>query len=318
MNAMRTIQAVIGKFPWLLPLLGAAAVIGITTGVSGRSPQGDLIAALRDGAILAIVGIGQMFVITAGNGNIDLSIPGVMTLAGFVGIGVASSSHSVALGVAAALLVGIIAAAINVVVILLIGVPPIVATLATNLIFDSAVLLKATSFTASTPSSLQSFVNSHVAGLPALALLAATIAVVCAATLHRTRFGRNVAAVGQNRMAAMMAGIREKRTTALCYLISGACAATGGLLLSSITGASIGIGDPYLLISVAVVVLGGSAISGGRSNVVGVLVAAVLLNVIITLFYTLKLSVAYQDIFEGVIIIAVLAGARSEKTRVEV
>ena len=75
------------------------------------------------------------------------------------------------------------------------------------------------------------------------------------------------------------------------------------------TGASIGIGTPFLLVSIAVVVLGGSRIRGGRSNVLGIWVGSILLNVLLTLFYSLHLTSAYQYIAEGVIIVVVLAGA---------
>jgi len=301
------------SYPWVFALVGTVAIISITTAVSGRSPVANLDAAFQSGAILAIVAIGQMFVITAGSGNIDLSIPGVMTLGGFVGIGAASSSHDVALGVGAALCVGVVAAAVNICIIMVVGVPPIVATLATNLIADSAVLVLAANFNGSPPAALQGFVDGSVGGIPAVAFVAVAIAAVGAVGLHRTRFGRGLSATGQSPGAASRAGISVRRTTMAAYIVSGLCAGLAGLLLSAVTGASIGIGDPYLLISVAAVVVGGSSIRGGRSNVGGVLIAAVFLNVILTLFYTLRLTVGYQDVLEGVIIIVVLAGLVPEK-----
>ena len=82
-----------------------------------------------------------------------------------------------------------------------------------------------------------------------------------------------------------------------------------GLLLSAMTGASIDIGTPFLLVSIAVVVLGGSRIRGGRSNVIGIWVGSILLNVLLTCSTHFTSTSAYQYIAEGVIIVVVLAGA---------
>jgi ribose transport system permease protein len=85
--------------------------------------------------------------------------------------------------------------------------------------------------------------------------------------------------------------------------------------LSSLNAApAIGIGDPYLLLTVAVVVLGGSSIMGGRPTALGVVIASVMLNVMLTLFYTLHMSIAVQDMAEGLLIIAALAGG-GERSR---
>lgn len=301
-------RLVYGRVPWAWPLAGVVAIILATTAVSGRGPVPDLQSALQQGAVVVILGLGQLFLITAGNGNVDLSMPGIITLAGFAGIGTAADTHSNFLGLLAAIGVGLGSGLVNIVLILVVAIPPIVGTLATGLLLDSVVLEVGASGP-NTPGSLSQFSVERMAGIPVVALVALGVTLVAALVLHKTAFGRSVAAIGQSRKAALRSGLLVNSVVAGCYLISGSCAGVAGLLLSAMTGASIGIGDPYLLVSVAVVVLGGSRIRGGRSNVTGVWVGAVLLNVLLTLFYALHLSAAYQDIAEGCVIVGVLAGA---------
>jgi ribose transport system permease protein len=201
-------------------------------------------------------------------------------------------------------------ATVNLIVIMIIGIPPIVGTLATGLIVDSAVLVVAGRLTASAPPALTTLMDTRWRGLPAIAGVAALVAAGAAVVLHRTRFGREMIATGQSRGAAARSGVYVMRRTAYCYMVSGCCAGVAGLLLASLSAApAIGIGDPYLLLTVAVVVLGGSSIMGGRPTVFGVVVAAMMLNVMQTLLYTLHMSIAAVDIAEGLLIIAALAGA---------
>ncbi|HEX4831102.1 MAG TPA: ABC transporter permease [Trebonia sp.] len=296
------------KQPWLYPLVGVVIILIVTIIVSGRSPSANIEAALQQGAIVVMLGLGQMFLITAGNGNVDLSMPGVITLAGFAGIDVAARSHSIFLGVLAAIGVGLATGAVNVALIQGIGIPPIVATLASGLVLDSIVLTVGAS-SAVTPKGLASFSIGRTLDVPNVAWVALGLTIVAAVVLHKTIFGRTVVAIGQNRKAAVRSGLKVRSAMVACYLISGACAAVAGLLLSSMTGASMDIGTPFLLVSIAVVVLGGSRIRGGRSNVIGIWVGSVLLQVLLTLFYSLHLSSAYQYIAEGVIVVVVLAGA---------
>jgi ribose transport system permease protein len=294
--------------PWIWPLVGVVVILVITIIVSGRGPVTNIEAALQQGGIVVMLGLGQMFLITAGNGNVDLSMPGVITLAGFAGIDVAASTNSIPLGVLAAIGVGLATGAVNVALIQGIGIPPIVATLSTGLILDSIILSIGAS-SAVTPKALSSFSIGRFLDIPNVAWVAVAMSIVAAVALHKTVFGRTVVAIGQNRKAAVRSGLKVQSAMIACYLISGTCAGAAGLLLSAMTGASIDIGTPFLLVSIAVVVLGGSRIRGGRSNVIGIWVGSILLQVLLTLFYSLHLSSAYQYIAEGVIVVVVLAGA---------
>ena len=97
------------------------------------------------------------------------------------------------------------------------------------------------------------------------------------------------------------------RVVIVSYLICGVLAALSGLLLGIYVSPSVSIGIPYLLNSIAVVVLGGSLIAGGRSNVVGVWGGALFLLLLTTLLNVVNIAVASQDIVKGALIIVVLA-----------
>jgi ribose transport system permease protein len=301
--------------PWVWSALGALAVWAALSIISGRGVLTSLEAAFELGAFLALIGLGQLFVITSGNGNIDLSLPNIITLSGYIGVGAMGGLHgSVARGVLLGLGVGIAVAIANVAAIMVLGIPPIVATLSVGLLVQSFVLSEASNFNGQAPNGAHAFMTDRlVGGIPLIGVLAVLATVVGAVLLHRTKFGREVQAVGQNLAAAKLSGIRVTRVVVGCYLISGFLAAVVGVGLSVFTGPSPTLGDPYLLESVGVVVLGGSLIAGGQSNISGVWGAAFFLNLVITLCLVLHLSVALQYVVEGILIIAVLSLAGGKR-----
>lgn len=290
----------------------AAAIVWVATYIeASRGFFGTLTSAAQVASFLVVVGIGQMFVITAGNGNIDLSVPGTMTVAGYFGVGV-MNGHDGGLvpGLLVALLVGVAIAAANVAAILVLRIPPIVATLAVGFVVQSVAFVKSNSFTANPSPALSSFVNDKVAGIPLVALLAIALAAVAALVLDRTVYGRSVQAIGQSLRAARLSDVRVNRTLAVTYLICGVLAALAGVLLAADSGGvQLDIATPYLLNSIAVVVLGGSLIVGGKSNLPGIWGAALFLTMLVTLLTLLNVSAAWQNVIKGVLIIAVLSFA---------
>jgi len=140
------------------------------------------------------------------------------------------------------------------------------------------------------------------------ALVWLLLAVVLMVGLQKTTFGRQVFAVGLSRGAAHAAGISVTRTTIVLYVISGVCAAMAGVLMTGQTGGmTLKSGDPYQLLSIAAVVLGGTSIFGGRggygSTIAGV---AIIIILKIGLLPALGLSSAAQNIIFGLVIIVML------------
>jgi ribose transport system permease protein len=304
-----TLRAAIERWRWIWVFSAAIAVWIATFSVAGRGTFSTLTAAATVAAYLIIVGLGQMFVITTGNGNIDLSIPYVMTLAGFIGSDVMNGKNAnIFLGLVVALGCGVIAGALNVLSIHLLQIPPIVATLAVGFVLDSAAEVLAHQSALPSPSLTHFTSATVVGGVPLLALICIVISIAGALLLHRTRYGRSIQASGQSIRAAHLAGLHVRRAVAYAYLLSGFLAGLSGILLTAYSGgAALDIATPYQLESIAVVVLGGSLIAGGLSNVTGIWGAALFLTLLVTLLNVLHLSAAWQDIIEGLLIIAVLA-----------
>lgn len=303
--AARARQATGGR-PWVWSYLAALVVWAAIGVLTGRGLAGTLTSAISLAPFFVLVGTGQLFVITAGSGNIDLSVQYTMPLAGFIALEVADQQHSVPLGILAGLAVGAVIAVANLACILVLSIPPIVATLAVGLLAYSASSLRSASFSGAIPSSLHTFTTRGAGGISFLAFACVAVALAAAVTLHRTSYGRYLQAVGQNQVAAGLSGIPVRRVIVASYLLCGVLAALAGILLSAYTSPSVDLGAPYLLNSIAVVVLGGSLIAGGRSSVAGVWGGSLFLLLLVTLLNTSNISVAAQDIVQGVLIVAVL------------
>ncbi len=120
-------------------------------------------------------------------------------------------------------------------------------------------------------------------------------------------YGKSLLAVGQNREAAKLAGIKVNRVEMLTYVFSSILAAFGGMLTTArVGGALLGMGDSYTLETVASIVVGGTLISGGKANVPGTLVGCLFLGLIVTAMQIMGFSVGAQNIAKGALIIIVL------------
>lgn len=313
----RAVVATFRERPWAWSFAAAAVVWVVTYLETSRGLFGNLTSAAAVSSFLAIVGIGQLFVITTGNGNIDLSIPNTMTLAGYYALSVMNGHNGALLtGILVALAVGLIVGTANIVAIFVLQIPPIVGTLAVGFIAQSASFVKSNNFTADPSPALAHFVNVKVLGLPLLALCVIVLAVLAWVLLTRTIYGRSVQAIGQSIRAAHLSGVRVRRTVALAYLLSGVLAGLAGVLLAADSGGvQLDIATPYLLNSIAVVVLGGSLIGGGRSFIAGVWGAGMLLTMLVTLLTVLNIPVASQNVIKGLLIVAVLslAGGKAKE-----
>ncbi|WP_314147998.1 ABC transporter permease [uncultured Leifsonia sp.] len=290
---------------WGWSLIGVIAVWACIVAVRPAQPFDPLAQALSLAPFLVLVALGQMLVITLGPGNIDVSVGTVVSMASYVSVGVGAAAGPVA-GVAAAAGVGLLAGAVSVIAILVLRVPPIIATLATSLIVQSTTLVLADANRASADAGLRAFVNAKLLGIPVMALLVAAVTVVVALMLARTRFGLSVLAVGQSPRAAERAGIRVWRVTAVTYLLSGGLAGLSGGLLAAFISPSTVLGSSYMLDSVAVVVIGGTLISGGRAMPVGAWTGALFFVLLSGLLNLVGWSVGAQNILKGVLVVAVV------------
>ena len=314
---MRALGALLRK-PWLWAYLAAVLVWLATIGFTRGQGAGQVLsAALSFATFSVIVGLGQMHVVTLGPGNVDLSIPATMTLAGVVAMKVMASQDSMLLlGLVLALGCGAVVGSLNYGLIRVLRIPPIIATLSTSFLVQSSAIAYGRGLKIKPPPWLAEFTTARIHGVPVLALWVIALAVVMGVILGRTVYGRSLIAIGQNPRAARLAGIAVEfirwATYTLCGLLAGLC---GYLLAGFSGGASLNMGQEYLLASIAVVVIGGTSVAGGFANVPGLWGAALFMFLLVTMLNTFGVGAGVRLVLTGVIIIAVITVAGNRGAR---
>lgn len=298
--------------PWAWSFAAAAALFVATAAVSqGQGALGLASATLTFAAFTVLVGLGQMAVVTMGPGNVDLSIPAVMVLAGTLSLKLMGGEAGAGLwGLLAALAVGLGAGLANYALIRLLRIPPIIATLSASFLYGSLAIWSNRGLRIKPPAALGDFAIGATAGLPNVAWVALLAAAGFWLALERGAWGRRLSAIGQNARAARLAGVPVEGTRIATYVLSATMAALAGFLLSCFSGgASLNMGDEFLLGSIAAVVIGGSSIAGGDSNVPGIWSASMVLFLIVSMLNSYGLGAGVRLVLTGVIIIAVVVAA---------
>jgi ribose transport system permease protein len=303
--------------PWLWSFVGAVLVWLATVFVFGFSIAGNVVqTALVFAIFMVLAGLGQMLVITAGPGNIDLSMPSAIALSGVLGVQWMKGADSmIAAGIAVAVVVGVLVGVANYLLIRALRIPPIIATLSSSFIIQSVAITQSRGMPPPPPA-LQAFANGHWLGLPDITWIALALSVVLALLLHRTVAGRGLSALGQNARAAWLAGVKVERVRCVTYVLSATIAAFTGLLLAAVSGgAALDMGVEYMLISVAVVVIGGTQVTGGKASVAGVWGASMFLFLTNAILNAVGAGAGVRSVVYGLLIIAVVVVAGGRPAR---
>ncbi|MGX5801517.1 ABC transporter permease [Bradyrhizobium sp. Arg314] len=312
---MTSVRLLLEK-PWLWSFAGALVVWLATVAFTGGYGAGGMVtAALSLAVFTVIVGVGQMFVITLGPGNVDLSLPANIGLASAVAMKVMGGSDAmIVVGLLAAFACGAAIGAINYLLIWALRIPPIIATLSASFIIQSVDISYGRGLQIKPPPGFADFTNWQVLGIPVLALLTVVFTIGAALALQRMIYGRSVMAIGQNIRAAWLAGVNVGRIRFLTYTLCGALGGIDGALLAGyFRGANVDIGNEYLLASIAVVVIGGTSVAGGKANVPGVWGAGLFLVLLLTMLNTFGVSAGVRLVLTGLIIVGVITAAGGEK-----
>jgi ribose transport system permease protein len=302
--------------PWIWSFLGAIGVwLAAVAFTGGYGTGGMITAALSLAVFMVIVGVGQMFVITLGPGNVDLSLAANIGLASAVAMKTMNGNDSlVALGILAAVASGAAIGLFNYALIRLLRIPPIIATLSSSFIILSIDISYGRGLQIKPPPGFADFTNIVVLGVPILAIGAILFTIVAGVALQRMVYGRSVLAIGQNMRAAWLAGIPVESIRLVTYALSGAFGGIDGALLAGyFRGASVDIGNEYLLSSIAVVVIGGTSVAGGKANVPGIWGAALFLVLMLTMLNTFGVSAGMRLLLTGLIIVGVITAAGGRK-----
>ena len=306
----------LGAAPWVWSFVGAiAAWVATLVAAHGQGVGQILTAAFTFSSFTVLVSLGQMLVITTGPGNVDLSIPSVIALAGAVAMLVMNERADMVLpGLLAAVAAGAVVGVANYGLIRLLRIPPIIATLSSSLIVTSVAITVGRGLKIKPPQAFADAVSAKLAGVPLLAVAALALAALVAFALERTVYGRTVSAIGQSRRVARLAGLAVERTRLVTYGLSGALAGLCGALIAGYSGGnSLDQGNEYLLLTIAVVVIGGTAVSGGRASVPGVWGAALFMFLVVTMLNAAGTAPGLRTLLTGLIIIAVIVVGGGEK-----
>jgi ribose transport system permease protein len=265
-------------------------------------------------SFLAVLALGQGTVILTG--GLDLSVPWTIGFTGILLAGMVKGSDAALIyALPIALLVGLLVGFVNGAGIVLLGVSPIVMTLAVNGLLQGASLV----YSNGTPDGFSSpllrrFMTDHVFFITPVVLFVAIFVVIAVLLLGHTPFGRRVYAVGNGERVAALSGVPVSQTLIRVYMLSGVCSAIVGALLTGFSGqASLGMGDEYLLPSIAVVVIGGALITGGRGHYLGMLGGALLLTALQTLLAGTTLPYATRTILFGLVVLAAVMTLREKR-----
>jgi ribose transport system permease protein len=265
-------------------------------------------------APLGILAAGQTLVMLSG--GIDLSVASVATASAYL-----MATHS-SLGSVACVLwglsVGLAVGLINGVGVAVLQVQPLVMTLGTGLMTQGTLIVYSQKMLANAPrvpSFIQSVGSGKVlGGIPIDLILWAPIALVVLIGLRRTGLGRLLYAVGDNREACQLSGVRVWQVLLTDYVLCGSLAAVAGLVIVGGTNAAdMSLADVYLLPSVAAVIIGGTSIFGGRGGYAGSIVGALILTVLNSLLTLLDAPEPIRQILYGAIIL-ILAAAYTRLT----
>ncbi len=268
-------------------------------------------------SISAITGLGMTLIIAMR--ALDLSVGSIMGFSAIVAAELLAVGLPLWLVIVVGLLVGAVLGLCNGLLIILLRLPSFIATLATlSTILGGELLITQGETVTIRNSALSCMVIGNIWDhVPAAAAIAVVVFAAVWVLFHRTPFGRHVAAIGGEVRAAVGAGINVSRVTLGAFTLVGLCAALSGLMAGAeLQNADSTIGAGAELTAIAVVVVGGTSLTGGRGNLFGTVCASVLLAAIKAGLNVANVSSLYEDlVFGGILIIALMVDGLRRGTR---
>jgi ribose transport system permease protein len=235
---------------------------------------------------------------------IVLAVPWTLTAAAMMATAIGGP-----LALPTGLAVGLAVGLVNGLGVAYLRIPSMIFTLGVNAVMRGLMVVHTGGFAPQTAASdLMRFIGAErVAGFPVAILVWAAVSLVVATLLTRTAFGKALYAIGNQEAAAYLAGIRTRRVVIAAFALCGLAAGLAGVMLAGYaTKAYQGMGDAYLLPSIAAVVIGGTHILGGRGRYLGTLVGVILIVLLNSVLSIMQMEEAGRQIIYGAVIIAML------------
>jgi ribose transport system permease protein len=286
-----------------------AALVVLVAIITAAQPTflagGNLANILSQWAPVGIMGIGMTYVVITG--GFDLSVGAVYSLCAVVAAGMGRTEAPI-VAFALAIAAGLAAGAINGIIVTILRVNPFIATLGSSLIIAGLTLvLTGNRAMVVGFAPFKELGSGKFLGIPYSGLVLILLMIIAECILAYTPYGQSIYAVGGNKEASRLAGIRTSGVVASAYIVSGACAGIAGSITASQLGSAQPNLNPNLVFDVlTVVIVGGTSLAGGKGAIwrtaIGVGILATLQNG----FNLLDVDSYYQNIIKGIIIIAAL------------
>lgn len=313
MNSKFTLNNMIDRF---LPIVGLTLLVVVITIMNQQflSPD-NLLNLLRQVSINGLIAFGMTFVILTG--GIDLSVGSILAFSSAMTALIITSGIDPMFAMLLGCLVGLLAGAINGLLVTAGGMAPFIATLATMTIYRGATLV----VTDGNPITglgdslmFQLFGKGYFFGIPVPAVTMIITFVILYIILNKTVFGRETYAIGGNETAAALSGIKVNRRKIMIYALSGLMSALAGIILASrLDSAQPTAGETYELDAIAAVVLGGTSLMGGKGRIVGTLIGVLIIGVLNNGLNLVGVSSFYQQIIKGLVIVVAVLIDRKNK-----
>ena len=255
--------------------------------------------------------------------DFDLSVGSMASLSGIVAAMLFTAGYPVWVGLSVALLVGVFGGLFNGFLVSVVGILPFVATLGTLTVFSGLAFLLSdgkTIFGRDIPSSFSGFARAGIeigdVKVPMLTITAGLVIFICWAILEHTNFGRRLYAIGGNKEASYLAGIKVVRLRLIAFSLTGLGAAGAGLMYAArVASANPTQGSGLMLDAIAAVFLGMTMSRRGEPKVVYTLVGVLILGVLDNGMTQLRVDSYVREIFVGLIVLAAVAVASLSKRR---
>lgn len=295
-----------------VPVLQIVTVIALfvitATSIDGFLTPTSVFATLVIASFLGLASTGQTIVILIG--AIDLSVPAMISAGNLVSTLLSGKHWPFGLTIAFIIVCAAIVGTVNGFTIHRYKVPPLIVTLATGAMVTGATLgwTKGGQVSGQVPGWLSRFSSpigkTFGIGIPPVVVLWAVVAVVIGVVLHLSVTGHRTYATGANEQAAELAGVKTTRVWIGAFVVSAVAASLVGVLLTGFTGAGqAGVGDPYLFLTIAAVLVGGTSLVGARGDYWRTVLGALILTLITTLLVGHGAGEATQEILLGGLIL---------------
>ena len=258
---------------------------------------------LRLSVFLGIIAAGQTLVIISGGEGIDLSVGANVTLTAILTYVIVNGRNEmVPAGLAAALAAGAAVGLINGIGIAFLRIAPLVMTLGMAAVVTGLILVAQHGNVSGAVAPIMTRIIARplIAGIPGAIIIWILFAAMIWLLMERTAYGKQLFAIGSNRVTARLSGVRVRGTVLATYTLAGLLAGLGGFLVVGNTGVVfIALGNPFLFPSIAAVAVGGTLLTGGKGSYFGTMAGAIVLTLLTSLLTTMQMPDSVRRMILG-------------------